>query len=197
MHERENSGRTRDPVEEAGGGSFPASDPPAWTVARAGKPEARAGKRARRAGGRSLPSHCAVIGLFRSPSAAQAAAAALLGAGFNRVDIGPPLRFGELGGGIGARADRASAIGVLAAFGAIAAAGVAALVVPRRARYLLLAAAGGAVGAASAQAARLTLPRAAALLFVKLKSPDDLPRAFEILEMEGACQAHVDWAQAA
>lgn len=133
MHEREISGRTRDPVEEAGGGSFPASDPPAWTVARAGKPEARAGKRARRAGGRSLPGHCAVIGLFRSPSAAQAAAAALLGAGFNRVDIGPPLRFGEIGGGIGARADRASAIGVLAAFGAIAAAGVAALVVPRRA----------------------------------------------------------------
>ncbi|MBL8664030.1 MAG: hypothetical protein JNM29_14440 [Candidatus Odyssella sp.] len=68
-----------------------------------------------------------------------------------------------------------------------------------------MAAAGGAVGAASAQAARLTLPRAAApawprdaaLLCVKLKSPDDLPRAFEILEMEGACQAHVDWAQAA
>lgn len=43
MRERENSGRTQDPVEEAGGGSFPASDPPAWTVARAGKPEARAG----------------------------------------------------------------------------------------------------------------------------------------------------------
>lgn len=203
MSEHEKRGRPKDPVDEAGGGSFPASDPPAWTATRSGTPEGEASKAARRNEDSAPPRHCEVIGLFRSPSAAHPAADALLSAGFNRVDMGPPLRFGDLAAGIGAGSGQAKSIGIFAAFGAVAAAAVAALVLPRGARNLIMAAAGGAIGAASSHAARLALPRAAdptwprnaVLLCVKLKSPADQPRAFEILESQGACKLHVNWAQ--
>ncbi len=203
MSEHNKTGRAKDPVDEAGGGSFPASDPPAWTATRSGKPEDQASKEARRNEDTAPPNHCEVIGLFRSPAAAQPAAAALLSAGFNRVDIGPPLRAGDLAAGLGARTGQLKSIGMFAAFGAAVAASVAALVLPRNARNVIMAAAGGAVGAASTHAARLARPRVqdpawprnAVLLCVKLKSPADRQRAFEILESQGACKLHVNLAQ--
>ncbi len=204
MHDHEKPGRAQDRVEEAGGESFPASDPPAWTAARAGKPEPQAGKEARRAEDASAPQHCELTGLFRSAAAARPAADALLNAGFNLVDLGPPQRHGDLGAGIGARAGSRGSLGVCAALGALAAGAVAALLLPRGTRNVMLAAAGGAVGAASAHAgaammerrrADPTWPPHAVLLRVKLKSPADQKRALAILEAQGACKLHVSWPQ--
>jgi hypothetical protein len=143
-----------------------------------------------------------VIGLFRSSAEAQPAADALLAAGFNLVDIGPPRRQGDLGAGIGAPARERSSLGLRAALGALAAGAVAALLMPRGIRNVLAAAAGGAVGAASAHAvARMTRtaapesdwPPNGVLLCVKLRTPDDQKRAFAILEAQGACKLHASW----
>ncbi len=200
MQERDKHGHQQDPVAEAGGDSFPASDPPAWTSTRAGKPEGRANKEARRAEDTSPPQHCEVIGLFRSESEAQSAADALLTSGFNVVDIGPPQRHGDLGAGIGARAGQARPTGFCAAIGALAAGAAASLFLPKSARNVIVAAAGGAIGAASAHAmAQMMRRRAAgpawrpgaALLRVGLSSPADQTRALAILEAQGACELHV------
>jgi hypothetical protein len=175
-------------------------DPPAWTAARAGKPEGRVSKAARRAEDASPPLRCEMIGLFHSESEAQSAADALLTSGFNLVDIGPPQRHGDLGAGIGARAGQARPIGIYAAFGALAAGAVASLFLPRGARNVIVAAAGGAIGAASAYAmapmmqrhtAGPAWPPGAVLLRVGLKSPADQTRALAILEAQGACKLHV------
>jgi hypothetical protein len=204
MHDHDKPGRAQDPVEEASGQSFPASDPPAWTAARAGKPEGQAGREARHTEDKSPPRHCEVIGLLRSDSEAKQAADALLASGFNLVDIGPPRRHGDLGAGIGApvSANEASSIGLCAGLGALAAGAFAALFLPRSARHVMVAAAGGAVGAASAHAvARMRQARAAepgwppnaVLLRVRLKSPDDQKRALAILDAQGACKLQVSW----
>src|SRR5688572_19009982 len=116
MHANDKPGSagTKDPVEQAVADSFPASDPPAWTAARAGKPEPQAGKDARKLDEQSPPRHCEALGLFASEVGAQAAAAALLAAGFNAVDIGPPRRQGNLEAGIGA-APKNDSLGLYAA----------------------------------------------------------------------------------
>jgi hypothetical protein len=208
MHDDEKkTGREADRVEEASGESFPASDPPAWTAARAGKPEHPDARDQRRDADALPPVFCEAVGLFRTEAEAQAAADALLASGFNLVDTGPPRRHGNLAAGIGARAaaDRARSMGVYAALGALAAGTVAALFAPRGARYVAAAAAGGAIGAASAHAAAAFAQRNASesdwppggvLLRVKLKTPDDQRRAFAILEGQRACKLHVSWQHA-
>jgi hypothetical protein len=201
-----NTGRVKDRVEEAGGQSFPASDPPAWTAARAGKPETAAAREARR-GDDPPPTICEAVGLFRSEAEAAAAADALLASGFNLVDTGPPRRRGNLGAGIGTRAaaERARSMGIYAALGALAAGTVAALFAPRAARHVVAAAAGGAIGAASAHAAaafaqrndgEADWPPRGVLLRVKLKTQEDQKRAFALLEGRGACKLQLSWRQA-
>lgn len=198
------SRRSKDPVEEAAAQSFPASDPPAWTAARAGKPrlpgEVRGGAETK------PPLHCEAIGLFRGEAAAQAAADALLASGFNRVDIGPPRLPGDLGAGLGAKIPPTTlrAVGFSALLGALMAGTAAALVAPRGVRHVVAAAAGGAVGALSAHTATLFAgrsvpgdwPKSATLLRVRLKTPADQKRALEIIEGQGAVRADLNWSQA-
>lgn len=213
MHDPDETGRagssdrTSDPVEKAVEASFPASDPPAWTAARAGKPESARAKSARKDDQPSPPEHCEALGLFASVAGAQAAAEALLASGFNLVDIGPPRWYGNLGAGIGGPVpvNKAESVGACAALGALAAGAVAALFGPRSARGLFAMAAGGAVGALSAHtAARLAQkrvteqgwPEGGVVLCVRLKSPQDQERALSIIERQGAQKLHVSWAHA-
>jgi hypothetical protein len=201
----EKPGRAQDPVEEAAAQSFPASDPPAWTATRAGEPEQPADKEARRAAELAARRDCEAAGFFRSDSEAQRAADALLGCGFNSVDIGPPRARGNLAGGVGERtlSANASSLGLCAALGALAAGAVAALLLPRGMRHVLAAAAGGAVGAASVYVAQATRNSAAApgwppngvLVRVRFKTTDEQQRALSILEAQGAAKLHVGWAR--
>jgi len=194
----------KDPVDEASGGSFPASDPPPWTATRAGEPESAEDKAARAAAERTPPLRCEAIALFASEASAQAAADALLCSGFNLVEIGPPHTPGNLAAGIGARltAERAQALGRYAALGALTAGAVAALLMPRGARFLLAAAAGGAVGAIAARTAGHVAerrgiepgwPRTGMLLRVKLTTAEDRKRALAIIEDLGALKIHMSW----
>jgi hypothetical protein len=205
MNNDDETGRAgnKDPVEEAADGSFPASDPPAWTATRSGKPESPAAKDARKLGEQSPPEHCEAVGLFASETAARAGADALLAAGFNMVDLGPPRRHGSLEAGIGGAADKDGSLGLCAALGALAGGALAALFAPRGTRYLIAAAAGGAAGAVSARAAASLAqkrgtgwPQNGWLLRVKLKSPKDQENALAIIEGQGAQKMHVSWPHA-
>lgn len=205
MHADENRGRTPDPVDEASGGSFPASDPPAWTAARSGRPARQGTSEARLADAGPSYGHCDVVGLFRSNAEAAPAADALLSSGFNLVDIGPPRRHGNLDAGIGRPLSTRGSVALNAALGAVAATAIAALLMPRGTRHVAAAAIGGTVGAISSRAAARVIqqrdeardwPPNAALLRVHVKSQDDEKRALAILEVHGACKVHMNWQRA-
>ena len=192
-------------------GSFPASDPPAWTATRAGPPEGGAERSARQAGAKAPPPRCEAIAAFAAERQAQVAADALLAAGFNAAEIKPSRASATLAAELGLprSVGRGAVIGVCAAIGGVAAAIAAALIArpssrsTARARAVSVAAGGVFGGLAGAIAAPRVCPDIADLtdgrggdawlLCFELKSADDERRALLALQENGARMLQVRW----
>jgi len=198
------AGPKSDTVEQANDDSFPASDPPAWNSARAGRPEGSAQKEARRDDGRPSAPRCEAIALFVGEAQAHAAADELLAAGLASADVGPPRQYGNLAAGLGAasRGDHDALTVLCGAVGA-AAAVIGGALAGRR-PSLFAAGAGALLGAIAGCGAAPGMKRrgaatdgwpseGACLLRVEVKSAEDERRVLLTAEKHGARSLRLQW----